>query len=197
MFRKTKNSMDLLHFKTSNPRIFKFSCSLAGLNKKQHMKRLTLIAFLIAAGTASALAQSKTLVGKWKLSSISTEGITVNVDNPAETKKLLAEQMKKAGQPSDSAQIEMMYNMVAPMFSSMTIEFTDKGKAFFYVPGPSGATSDTASYVADYTKGTFVTTSKTESGTEKKETSKFSFEGALLVVENEEKGELIKLKRAD
>ena len=161
------------------------------------MKRICLIAFLIVTGTVATFAQQKTMVGKWKLSSISTGGMNVNVDNPAETKKLLADQIKKGtGTEPDSAQVEMMYNMVAPMFSSMTLEFTDKGIAYYTIPSPAGTpTSDTASYVADYTKGTFTTTSKEEDGTDKKETSKFSFDGELLVVENAEKGEVIKLKR--
>ena len=160
------------------------------------MKRLTLIAFLIVAGTFSAFAQNS-IVGKWKLSSFSGDGVTVNVDNPAETKRVLAEQLKKAGQPSDSAQVEMMYNMVAPMFTSVTIEFTNKGQAYFNMPSPAGGVTDTATYVVNHANSTFTTTSKTESGNEKKEISKYSFEGALLVVENTEKGEIIKLKRAN
>ena len=162
------------------------------------MKRLTLIALLFVAGSMAAIAQNS-LVGKWKLSSYSGEGVNVNLDNPAETKKTFAEQLKKeTGKETDSAQIEMVYNIVVPMFNSMTIEFTNKGKAYFNMPNAMGVSvADTVTYSADYTKGIFTTTSKTEDGNEKKETSKFSFKGALLVVENTEKGEIIKLKRAN
>ena len=163
------------------------------------MKRLTLIALLFIAGTVTALAQKNTVVGKWRPSSYIAEGMTVNLENPAETKKLLAEQMKKGtGTEPDSAQIEMIYNMVAGMISKMTLEFTDKGQAYVNVPDMAGTgmpTADTSTYVADYSKGIFTTTSKNEDGTLKKETSKFSFEGELLVVENTDKGEIIKLKR--
>lgn len=163
------------------------------------MKRLSLIAFLLVAGTISALAQGNTVVGKWKLSTFSTDGLTVNVDNPAETKKLLADQLKKAtGSEPDSAQLEMMYNMVVPMFSSMSLEFTDKGKAIFNIPGPDGkVASETGTYEIDNSKGTLSTVFKKEDGTEKKETLKFSFDSGLLVVENGDKGEITRLKRVN
>jgi hypothetical protein len=161
------------------------------------MKRLTLIAVLFIAGSLAATAQNS-LVGKWKLSSFIGEGTNVNLDNPAETKKALAEQLKKeTGKDADSAQIEMMYNIVVPMFNSMTFEFTNKGVAYYSMPNEMGLTvADTTAYVADYTKGILTTTSKKD-GTEKKESNKFRFEGGFLVIEDTDKGETFKLKKAN
>ena len=163
------------------------------------MKRLSLIALLLVAGTISALAQGNTVVGKWKLSTFTTDGLTVNVDNPAETKKLIASQLKKAtGTEPDSAQVEMMYNMTVPMFSSMSLEFTDKGKAVFNMAGQDGkVNSEAGTYELDKTKGTISTVFKNEDGTEKKETLKYSFDSGFLVVENPERGEITKLKRVN
>ena len=160
------------------------------------MKRLTLIALLFVVGTMAAMAQKNTIVGKWKLSSYTGEGMTVNVDNPAESKKQLAEQMKKGtGTEPDSAQVEMIYNSIAPMFAAMTFEFTDKGKAFVTVPDATGSSkTDTASYVVDYTTGTFTVTTK-DAGKDKVDSNKFRFDGELLAVETD-KGEVIKFKRA-
>ena len=162
------------------------------------MKRLTLIVFMIIAGTTSVLAQNKSIIGKWKLSSFSGQGMNVDLDNPAETKKLIAEQMSKQG-TIDSAQLEMSYNMLISMFGSIAFEFTDKGKAYFTKPSPFGGepVMDTVTYVADLKTGLFVTTQKTPGGEEKKDTGKISFDGDLLVMENSEEGVVLKLKRAN
>jgi hypothetical protein len=163
------------------------------------MKRLTIICFLLAAGTITAFSQKNTVVGKWKPVSFTTQGISVNLDNPAETKKLIAGQISTAtGKEADSAQVEMMYNMVAGMISKMSFEFTSKGQAISSIPDMAGMgipTTDTASYVVDYEKGIITATSKQEDGTEKKEVSKFHFDGEFLVVDYDGKGEIFKLKR--
>ena len=158
------------------------------------MKHLLLIAFLVMAGTA--FAQKNTVVGKWGFASISTPDITVDLENPAEAKKYLVEQVKKeSGTTPDSAQIEMAYTMMTSMFNQMTFEFNKEGKATFSAVGMDGSTeSETVQYTVDYDKGT-LTTIEMEDGKEKKETMKIRFEGDYLYMTKAEKNETIKVKK--
>jgi hypothetical protein len=160
------------------------------------MKHILLIAFMAILGTGSVYAQKNTIVGKWKFASLSTPDFSMDIENPASTKKFLLEEIKKeGGQAPDSATLEMAVNMMSAAFKSMSFEFTESGDAIFIAPDEDGGTkAEKAKYTVDYAKGTF-TTIETVDGKEKKETIKISFNGDYMTMENVEKKEVIKVKR--
>jgi len=161
------------------------------------MKHLLLVAFLAVAAGGQALAQKNSIVGKWNFASLSTPEFSFDLENPAATKKMIIEEVKKeGGAPLDSAMLDMAFNMMASAFKSMSFEFTADGQAVFSAPGEEGGLKkDIASYTVDYTKGTLTTTENID-GAEKKETIRISFAGDYLTMENVEKKEIIKVKRA-
>jgi hypothetical protein len=160
------------------------------------MKKFLMIALLVVAGTSVAFAQKNSVVGKWQITGFSSEGMSIDLENPASGKKVLAEQLKKeTGQTPDSATIEMTYNMMASMFSSMSCEFTQDGQAIFSMPDESGNTKkDIAKYTVDYTAGT-LTTIESKDGKQETDVMKIKFEGEYLSLDNTKKGEVLKIKR--
>ncbi len=159
------------------------------------MKQLFVL-FLSLAVVFSAQAQNKTIVGEWKISSFSGDGLSIDLENPSASKKALGEALKKEmGSEPDSSMIELTYNMLVPTFNSMSITFLNDGKAIYQSADKNGKIiSDTASYTADLTKGLLTTITK-EGEAEKKETGVISFENDLLVIRHDDRGETIKLKK--
>jgi hypothetical protein len=143
-----------------------------------------------------AVAQNKTVVGKWTVVGVNAEGMDIDLENPAKSKQQLAIQMQKeTGAKADSASVEVAFATMASMIDGMTVEFTSKGKGIFFIPLPSGEIkSDTASYTVDYAKGV-MNTSSMEGGVQVKDKLKIKFEGDYLTMINEEKNEAIKVKR--
>lgn len=161
------------------------------------MKNILLVALFAIIATSSGYAQKNTIVGKWKFASLSTPDFSMDVENPASTKKILLEEIKKeGGQAPDSATLEMAVNMMSSAFKSMSFEFTESGDAIFIAPDADGDGTKTekAKYTVDYDKGIFTTIEMVE-GKEKKETVKISFNGDYMTMENAEKKEVIKVKR--
>lgn len=158
------------------------------------MKHILLIGLLVVAGTT--FAQKNSVVGKWGFAAISTPDFSIDLENPAATKKYLADEVKKeSGTVPDSAQLEMAYNMMSMMFKEMSFDFAADGKAVFTAMGEDGGPkTESVKYTVDYAKGT-LTTIETEDGKEKNETVKIRFEGDYLIMENTVKGETVKVKR--
>jgi hypothetical protein len=160
------------------------------------MKRLLLAGLVVLLGTVGAMAQNS-IIGKWKVASVNAEGMTIDLEKPENTKKLLAAQFaKESGKEADSATINQMYTMFTTVFQGMSIEFTKSGMGIFTMSNPreSGVKTDTARYTVDYAKGIMNTVSK-EEGKEKHEQMNIKFEGEYLVMAKEE-GETIRLKRS-
>src|SRR5215212_3115453 len=126
------------------------------------LQRSLLIVLVVIIGTASANAQKNSIVGKWKVASLNVEGLSIDLENPEATRKLLADQIQKeSGKTPDSATISMAYNMMTMIFEGMRMEFTASGKGIYVIPDPSsGMKTDTANYTVDYTKGVLNTVSK-------------------------------------
>lgn len=164
------------------------------------MKKQWLIVVAAVLLSVASFAQKNSIVGKWQIASIKTNGLDMNLENPAALKKMMSEQMEKEGQKPDSAQLEMVFNMLTAVFNGMRMEFKADGTANFVVPNGQGGEPKTeiAKYTADYTKGVLTTVSN-QKGTEKKEDMTFKFEGEYLILHKEDKGEegeTIKLKKA-
>jgi hypothetical protein len=164
------------------------------------MKKQWLFALVAVLLSVASFAQKNSVVGKWQIASIKTGGLDMNLENPADLKKMMSEQMEKEGRKPDSAQLEMVFNMLTAVFNGMRMEFKADGTANFVVPNPQGGEPKTelAKYTADYAKG-IMTTVSTQKGTEKKEDMSFKFEGEYLILHKEgkgEEGETLKLKKA-
>jgi hypothetical protein len=157
-------------------------------------KSFLVLVLFVFCGISALYAQTNSLVGKWKVASFKAEGIELDLENPEQIKKIMKEQMlKESGKAADSAQLEMIYQILTSTFSQIQMEFTRDGKAKFIVPntGETDKPKD-ATYTVDYTKGTLTTIEK--GGV--KENLTFTFEGEYLVLTNPAKGnETFKLKR--
>ena len=160
------------------------------------MKRIVVGLFMALLCTTAVHAQSKSIVGKWKVASINVEGMNLDLEKPESIRQTIADQMSKAGQTPDSATLNMMFTRLTSTFEGMQLEFTSNGKAIYVMPDGQGSLkSDTAAYSIDNTLAEVNTVSK-EDGVEKKETMSFKFEGDYLVLTKKEKeGETIRLKR--
>src|SRR5215204_4191057 len=102
------------------------------------LSRLTVAVFIMAL-SMPAVAQKKSLVGKWTIVSLDAEGISINMEKPAESKRIFASQIEKeTGSKPDSAMVENAYASLSSMFATMKLEFTSTGKGIYHVPLPSG-----------------------------------------------------------
>jgi hypothetical protein len=156
-----------------------------------------IVAVFIMVLSIPAIAQKKTVVGKWKIVSLDAEGISINLEKPEESKLIFAAQIEKeSGSKPDSAMVENAYSSLSTMFATMQLEFTTTGKGIYSVPLPGGdVKKDTATYTVDYTKGILNTTT-IEEGKKKTDNIKIKFEGDYLIMINDEKKETIKVKRS-
>ena len=145
-------------------------------------------------------AQTKSVVGKWKIASLQTPEMNIDLEDPASVRKMMSDQMEKgSGQKPDSAQLEMIVNMLTSTFRDLRMEFTSAGVANFTVPNPAGeAKSEKGTYTADYAKGVLTTTMK-DGKQDKKETFNIRFEGDYLILGKTGEGssETLKLKKAN
>jgi len=160
------------------------------------MKKFFMFAMLVIAGAGAARAQGNSIVGKWTIVAFNGSGMSIDFNDEAGTKKAMAQKMKEqTGQTPDTAQINMIYNMVVPTLKNTVFEFTSGGKAIYQTTSPSGEKmSDTATYKLDAAKGTITTTAMVE-GSQKTEVGKYRWEGSTLVLQQSDRDEVIKLKK--
>lgn len=165
------------------------------------MKKQLLLFVLTLVLAVSGSAQTKSVVGKWKIASLQTAEMNINLEDPQSIRKMMADQMEKgSGQKPDSAQLEMIVNMLTSTFRDLRMEFTAEGEANFTVPNPQGgeAKSEKGTYTADYAKGVMTTTMK-EGATNKKENFNIRFEGDYLILGKTGDGpsETLRLKKVN
>lgn len=161
------------------------------------MKRVLLMMLVVLLGTGAVVAQQKSVVGKWKISKIRTEGMDLNLEDPAAIKKMISEQIsKESGAAPDSASLEMAYAMTTSLFEKMRIEFTADGRLLTRIVGPDGkANNEEAKYKVNPKTAILTTTSKKD-GKEMVEEQKVSFEGEYLVLEKKgQEAETVILRR--
>ena len=160
------------------------------------MKRLFIAGIVVLMAAGGVQAQSNTIVGKWKIASLQGGGLSLDLENPENTRKALAEQIaKESGKPADSATLAQTLTMFTSMFENMSLEFTKDGKGIYIMgDGMGGTKSDTATYTVDYAKGIVKTVSK-EEGQAKNEEMTIKFEGDYLTMVKVTDGETVKLRR--
>lgn len=165
------------------------------LHLNYSMKQILFIGALLIASTFSFAQQTKSVVGKWKMSKVLIEGITIDVDNPEATKKELAKQIEaESGQKPDPAMLDQIMEGMMAAFKDSYMEFKADGKVKLSGTTAGQTQIEEETYKVDYKTGIITTTGKDN----KKQTMKFKFVGNNLVLDTNEGGKktVITLKRA-
>ncbi len=160
------------------------------------MKHILFIGALLIASTFSSFSQqTKSVVGKWKLSKVLVEGMTIDVENPEATKKELAKQIEaESGQKPDPAMLDQIMDGMMTAFKDSYMEFKADGKVKLSGTTAGQTQVEEETYKVDYKTGIITTTGKDN----KKQTMKFKFVGNNLVLDTDEGGKktILTLKRA-
>lgn len=157
------------------------------------MKRILFIAAFTALCTIGSFAQTKSIVGKWKLVKLSSPDMNFDVENPGQLKLDFIKQFEASGVKADSEMIETLVSSVVESLSSMTFDFRANGKLIMSSTSDGKPKSEEEQYTVDYNSGTIV--SKSASSTQH---LKFKFEKEHLVltmVEEKNKEAIITLKK--
>jgi len=145
--------------------------------------------------TSTAFSQEKTLVGKWKYASVTMATMVIDLENYESGKNSIADQVKKEkGRQFDSASMTMIYNSMADVFRTATLEFTADGHTIFKtIHGDGDTTIQSDLYTADYLTQTLTITHSMDTK-EKQSRISFGFEGPYLVLNVPEKETVFKLR---
>lgn len=81
-----------------------------------------------AAISVATFAQNKTVVGKWKLSTLTAQGVTFNIEDPQQIKGELKKQFEASGAQADSAMVEMVFKSIYDALANMVFDFGTNGK---------------------------------------------------------------------
>ena len=158
------------------------------------MKYIFALGFLFIM-SLSVSAQKKSVVGKWKISSINSAGTDLDLEHPDGIKKMLADEMKKEGKEADSATVEQTFTTVIGALKSLEFEFTNNG--LFLVTATNmdhKQKTDSLTYTVDYSKNLVKTTSN-KNGTPKTNEMAISFDKEYLVLNNAAEKQVLKLKK--
>jgi len=150
------------------------------------MKHILLIgAILLVSNFASFGQQTKTVVGKWRISKIVTPELTIDVDNPAVTRKELEKQIEAgSGQKASAEMIDQAMEGIMAGMKDSYFEFKADGKVKMGGAMNTGGTVDDETYTVDYKAGTITVVSKGN----KKEIFNFKFVGNDLILDITEEG---------
>jgi len=140
------------------------------------MKRIFFFAVLTAL-SFSVFAQEKSVVGKWKLTKLNSQGVTFNIEDPAQMKSELTKQFEASGQPVDSNMVNMVFNQLYLSLSTLTFDFGSDGKLLIDAKSEDAPKKEEENYTVDYTKGVITSKSK-----EKEQKIGFKFEGETLIL---------------
>lgn len=138
------------------------------------MKRILFVAVLAVVCSAGSFAQTKSVVGKWKLVSLVSDEVTFDIEHPENMRKELIKQFETAGQKADSAMIDMMMQSLTQSLGNMVFDFGADGKLRMSAGEKSEKEEN---YTVDYEKGTI-----TSKSTEETQNMKFRFEKENLVL---------------
>jgi hypothetical protein len=157
------------------------------------MKRILFIAAFTTLCTIGSFAQQKSIVGKWKLVTLSSPDINYDVENPEQLRKDFIKQFEAAGTKADSAMIEMLVNSIVESLGSLTFNFSANGKLIMSGSRDGKSKNEEEQYTVDYDKGTIVS----KSG-KSVQHLKFKFDKehlVLTIVEENNKEATLTLKR--
>lgn len=155
------------------------------------MKRIVLFA-AFAVLSLSAFAQDKSIVGKWKLTTLNSQGVNFNVDNPEQMKSELKKQFEASGAQADSAMIDMIFKSMMDALGNMVFDFGSNGKLVVNMSVDGSQKKEEEDYTVDYTKSLIISKGKEK---EQKINFRFEKENLVLVIDEEGKKSEMTLKK--
>lgn len=130
-----------------------------------------------AAISVATFAQNKTVVGKWKLSTLTAQGVTFNIEDPQQIKGELKKQFEASGAQADSAMVEMVFKSIYDALANMVFDFGTNGKLTMNVSQDGQEKKEEEDYTVDYAKGVIVS-----KGREKEQNIAFKFDNDNLIL---------------